>query len=152
MRPRDVAAPAIHARVCANSSSESFGSSLNRAMIKAPTMAAQLPIAARRFSAAVLGLHLELGPKGVYVQAVLPSATRTEIWERSGRDVNALPAVWTPRSSVLIGARPSPFRHCRMRISGAPSMALGWPCSRISCKPMLRPDTALRYEPRRLSG
>ncbi|MGH8080605.1 MAG: SDR family NAD(P)-dependent oxidoreductase, partial [Lysobacter sp.] len=39
------------------------------------------------------GLQLELGPKGVYVQAVLPSATRTEIWERSGKDVNALPAV-----------------------------------------------------------
>jgi short-subunit dehydrogenase len=39
------------------------------------------------------GLHLELGPKGVYVQAVLPAATRTEIWERSGRDVNTLPAV-----------------------------------------------------------
>jgi short-subunit dehydrogenase len=39
------------------------------------------------------GLHLELGPKGVYVQAVLPAATRTEIWERSGLDVNALPAV-----------------------------------------------------------
>lgn len=39
------------------------------------------------------GLHLEIGPKGVYVQAVLPAATRTEIWERSGRDVNALPAV-----------------------------------------------------------
>ena len=30
------------------------------------------------------GLQLELGPKGVYVQAVLPGATRTEIWERSG--------------------------------------------------------------------
>ena len=39
------------------------------------------------------GLHLELGPKGVYVQAVLPAATRTEIWERSGRDVNALSGV-----------------------------------------------------------
>jgi uncharacterized protein len=39
------------------------------------------------------GLHLELGPKGVHVQAVLPAATRTEIWERSGRDVDALPAV-----------------------------------------------------------
>jgi uncharacterized protein len=38
-------------------------------------------------------LHVELGPKGVYVQAVLPAATRTEIWERSGRDVNTLPAV-----------------------------------------------------------
>jgi short-subunit dehydrogenase len=39
------------------------------------------------------GLHLELGPKGIYVQAVLPTATRTEIWERSGKDINALPAV-----------------------------------------------------------
>jgi uncharacterized protein len=35
-------------------------------------------------------LQVELGPKGVYVQAVLPAATRTEIWERSGRDVNAI--------------------------------------------------------------
>ena len=39
------------------------------------------------------GLHLELAPKGVYVQAVLPAATRTEIWERAGKDVNSLPAV-----------------------------------------------------------
>ena len=39
------------------------------------------------------GLTLELGGKGVYVQAVLPAATRTEIWERSGRDVNTLAAV-----------------------------------------------------------
>jgi uncharacterized protein len=39
------------------------------------------------------GLNNELGPKGVYVQAVLPSVTRTEIWEKSGKDVNALPAV-----------------------------------------------------------
>lgn len=38
-------------------------------------------------------LAIELGPKGVYVQAVLPGATRTEIWERSGRDVNAIPRV-----------------------------------------------------------
>jgi hypothetical protein len=39
------------------------------------------------------GLNLELGGKGVYAQAVLPAATRTEIWERSGRDVNALGGV-----------------------------------------------------------
>ncbi len=37
------------------------------------------------------GLQLDLGPKGVYVQAVLPASTRTEIWERSGWDMNALP-------------------------------------------------------------
>lgn len=36
------------------------------------------------------GLNLELSPKGVYVQAVLPAATRTEIWERAGIDVNTL--------------------------------------------------------------
>lgn len=39
------------------------------------------------------GLHLELSPSGVYVQAVLPAATRTEIWERAGVDVNTLPEV-----------------------------------------------------------
>lgn len=36
------------------------------------------------------GLSLELSPKGVYVQAVLPAGTRTEIWERAGIDVNTL--------------------------------------------------------------
>lgn len=36
------------------------------------------------------GLSLELGPKGVYVQAVLPAATRTEIWGHAGADVNAM--------------------------------------------------------------
>ncbi|MBT2793660.1 SDR family NAD(P)-dependent oxidoreductase [Paraburkholderia strydomiana] len=39
------------------------------------------------------GLHLELSPSGVYVQAVLPAATRTEIWERAGIDVNSLTEV-----------------------------------------------------------
>jgi short-subunit dehydrogenase len=38
-------------------------------------------------------LQVELGPKGIYVQAVLPAATRTEIWERSGRDVNQIQGV-----------------------------------------------------------
>jgi short-subunit dehydrogenase len=39
------------------------------------------------------GLTLELGPQGVYVQAVLPAATRTEIWGHSGVDVNTLSGV-----------------------------------------------------------
>ncbi|MCA7941978.1 SDR family NAD(P)-dependent oxidoreductase [Burkholderia cepacia] len=37
------------------------------------------------------GLNLELGSKGVYVQAVLPAGTRTEIWDRAGIDVKTLP-------------------------------------------------------------
>lgn len=36
------------------------------------------------------GLSLELAPKGVYVQAVLPAATRTAIWERGGYDINTI--------------------------------------------------------------
>jgi short-subunit dehydrogenase len=36
------------------------------------------------------GLSLELSPQGVYVQAVLPGATRTEIWGRAGIDVESL--------------------------------------------------------------
>ncbi|CAM2156891.1 SDR family oxidoreductase [Paraburkholderia tropica] len=39
------------------------------------------------------GLHVELGPKGVYVQAVLPGATRTDIWSHAGKDVNELNGV-----------------------------------------------------------
>lgn len=38
-------------------------------------------------------LHAELAPSGVYIQAVLPAATRTEIWGHAGKDVNELPAV-----------------------------------------------------------
>jgi uncharacterized protein len=37
-------------------------------------------------------LQNELGKHGVRVQAVLPGATRTGIWERSGTDINQLPA------------------------------------------------------------
>lgn len=39
------------------------------------------------------GLNLELSPSGIYVQAVLPAATRTEIWGRAGIDVGTLSEV-----------------------------------------------------------
>lgn len=37
------------------------------------------------------GLQTEVGERGVRVQAVLPGATRTEIWERSGLDTARMP-------------------------------------------------------------
>lgn len=37
------------------------------------------------------GLAHELGPKGVYVQAVVPAATATDIWARAGADPAQLP-------------------------------------------------------------
>jgi len=39
------------------------------------------------------GMNHELASKGVYVQAVLPSATATEIWERAGADTSAMPTM-----------------------------------------------------------
>jgi short-subunit dehydrogenase len=38
-------------------------------------------------------LQSELGGKGLYVQAVLPAATRTEIWERHGRKLEDIPGL-----------------------------------------------------------
>ncbi|MGA0582917.1 MAG: SDR family NAD(P)-dependent oxidoreductase [Castellaniella sp.] len=46
------------------------------------------------------GLSLELEPKGVYVQAVMPASTRTEIWERAGIDINTLAEVMEPGELV----------------------------------------------------
>lgn len=39
------------------------------------------------------GLTVELAAQGVYVQAVLPAATRTEIWDHTGIDISAMPGV-----------------------------------------------------------
>ncbi|KAF1053340.1 MAG: Serine 3-dehydrogenase [Stenotrophomonas maltophilia] len=39
-----------------------------------------------------LSMQQELAPHGVRVQVVLPGATRTEIWDRSGTGIDTLPA------------------------------------------------------------
>ena len=49
-------------------------------------------------------LSVELQDAGVKVQAVLPGATRTEIWERSGHDVNALPAEMVMEAGEMVDA------------------------------------------------
>ncbi len=46
------------------------------------------------------GLSLELTPKGVYVQAVLPAGTRTELWGRAGIDISAMPDLMDVRELV----------------------------------------------------
>ena len=38
-------------------------------------------------------LQAEFGPQGIYVQAVLPAATRTEIWDRSGLPIENIQGV-----------------------------------------------------------
>ena len=49
-------------------------------------------------------MHQELAPKGIRVQAVLPGVTRTEIWERSGRDVAALPPQMVMEVTEMVDA------------------------------------------------
>ena len=46
----------------------------------------------------------QLSEKGVYTQAVLPGATRTEIWERSGKDVDAFPEGFVMAVDDLVDA------------------------------------------------
>jgi short-subunit dehydrogenase len=41
-----------------------------------------------------------------YVQAVLPAPTRTAIWERSGRSVNAAPVRFDRREAVTLPPLP----------------------------------------------
>ncbi|MFC7477109.1 SDR family NAD(P)-dependent oxidoreductase [Dankookia sp. GCM10030260] len=56
----------------------------------------------------ILNLSLSLAGRlretGVQVQAVLPGATRTEIWERSGTDVNAFPPGMVMEAGDLVDA------------------------------------------------
>lgn len=49
-------------------------------------------------------LQRELGPSGVRVQAVLPGVTRTEIWERAGMKVEAIPAEMVMEVGEMVDA------------------------------------------------
>ncbi len=49
-------------------------------------------------------LAAELAGTGVTVQAVLPGATRTEIWERSGLDPAALPPEMVMEAGEMVDA------------------------------------------------
>jgi short-subunit dehydrogenase len=49
-------------------------------------------------------LAVQVEGKGVRVQAVLPGATRTEIWERSGKDVDSFPPDWVMEAGDLVDA------------------------------------------------
>jgi len=49
-------------------------------------------------------MSAQLSGKGVYTQAVLPGATRTEIWARSGKDVDAFPPDFVMEVEDLVDA------------------------------------------------
>ena len=49
-------------------------------------------------------MQQELGPRGIQVQAVLPGATRTEIWERAGVNLSHLPADMVMDAEEMVDA------------------------------------------------
>lgn len=51
-----------------------------------------------------LSLSQELSKSGVQIQAVLPGATRTEIWERSGMDLANFPPSMLMEADVMVDA------------------------------------------------
>ncbi|MCR5857471.1 SDR family oxidoreductase [Mesorhizobium sp. J428] len=51
-----------------------------------------------------IALARDLGKSCARVQAVLPGVTRTEIWERSGKDLNAFPSDWVMEAGDLVDA------------------------------------------------
>ena len=49
-------------------------------------------------------LHHEFAGKGIQVQAVLPGATRTQFWDRSGVPVDNLPQEWVMTAEDMVDA------------------------------------------------
>ena len=69
-------------------------------------------------------LQQELGPKGVYIQAVLPGATRTEIWERAGASLDAFPTEMVMDVGELVDAALVGFE--RKELVTIPSLPDDW--------------------------
>ena len=93
------AAPAFAAR--------GKGAIINIASVLALTHEIGMPVynATKSYVLALTrALQKELGPQGVYLQAVLPGATRTEIWDRAGTSVDAMPKEWVMDVNDLVDA------------------------------------------------
>jgi hypothetical protein len=70
-------------------------------------------------------LQAEFGERGLYVQAVLPAATRTEIWQRSGQSVDAQPEGSVMEVGDLVDAAIVGFdRRETVTIPSLPDVAL----------------------------
>lgn len=92
------------------------------------------------------GLSAEVGPQGVYVQAVLPAATRTEIWGRAGADIDQIPNVMEVED--LVDAALAGFdRREAVTIPPLADLALwqGFETARATLPAGLGKDPAARY-------
>lgn len=103
----------------------------------------------------ILNLSISLAGRlreaGVHVQAVLPGATRTEIWERSGTDVNAFPPEMVMEAGDLVDAALVGLDR-KEEVTIPPLADAGqwaeFTAARLAMAPNLsRRDVAARYRP-----
>lgn len=96
-------------------------------------------------------MQVELARSGVRVQAVLPGATRTEIWERAGLDINAFPQEMVMGVDDMVDAALAGFDQGEtVTLPSLPDMA-DWDAftaARMALQPNLsRSAVAPRYLP-----
>jgi short-subunit dehydrogenase len=96
-----------------------------------------------------LKLALDLKDAGVRVQAVLPGATRTEIWERSGMDPNAFPPDMIMDAGDLVDAALAGLdlgETVTIPPLGDPALWAAYDTARLALAPHLsRREVAPRY-------
>jgi hypothetical protein len=86
----------------------------------------------------------ELDEKGVQVQAVLPGVTRTEIWERSGMNVEEIPAEMVMEVDELVDAALAGFdRGEKVTLPSLPDPG-DWEAM-LSARAKLQPNLSLRH-------
>lgn len=93
----------------------------------------------------------QLGPRGVYVQAVLPGATRTGLWEKAGRDMNEFPPGFLMEVDAMVDAALVGFdRRETVTIPPLPDEGqfLAMQRARLAMAPNLsRSEVPIRYLP-----
>lgn len=89
-------------------------------------------------------LNAEIGEKGVQVQAVMPGATRTEIWERAGIDVNAFPPEMVMDVNEMVDAALAGFDQKELVTLPSLSNAADWEAF-VNARLALGPNLSLQH-------
>ncbi|KLK92379.1 AraC family transcriptional regulator [Microvirga vignae] len=94
------------------------------------------------------GLDSELAPYSVRVQAVLPGATRTDLWEKGGLDINALPQEIVMETGDMVDAALAGLDQGeRVTIPALPDNA-DWSAFKVA-RAVLHPNLSHRQPARR---
>ncbi|HEX8544998.1 MAG TPA: SDR family oxidoreductase [Pseudomonas sp.] len=96
-------------------------------------------------------LNAEVSPLGIQVQAVLPGATRTEIWERSGLDLNKFPQEMIMNVTEMVDAALAGFDQAELVTIPSLPDAADWNAV-VSARLALGPNLSLSRAAARYKG